>query len=238
MFALVDDEDFNDLNQWKWSAQGVKNGNNFYAKRADRKKIIVNDEHFFSTKMISMHRYLMGVSDPNIIIDHIDGNGLNNQKNNLRACTTPDNLKNRRSKGTKTSKFKGVTQKGVSNQWVSHISVDKKRLYLGTYASEMDAAVAYNIAAKEHHGGFANLNNVSLVNNPIRIKTFKTPNRSSAYRGVCFVKKSNKWQATIKVAGKNKHLGTFDIENDAAIAYNNASRDFFGDKMGFNIIIN
>ena len=81
--ALVDDEDYKYLNQWKWYA--AKQGNDFYAFR--------NDYTVSPPKTVRMHREVL-VEDPRDI-DHIDGNGLNNQKVNLRYCTHSQNHQNR-----------------------------------------------------------------------------------------------------------------------------------------------
>lgn len=235
-FALVDDEDFEWLNQWKWCVQGQNSGSNFYAKRAVRKKIVHESENYFSMKMISMHRFIFGIKDINIVIDHIDGNGLNNQKSNLRPCTQTQNLYNRRSKGTKTSVYKGVSQRGISNQWRAYIHVKDKVLHLGTFGSEIDAAASYNIAALKYHGEFANLNKIKYDGIPVKIKTFKIPNTSSKYRGVCYVKKNNLWQASITKNNKLICLGLFDNETDAAHAYNDSVKKYFGENMPINKI--
>ena len=132
--ALVDDEDFEYLNQFKWYAVNYKN--NFYSCRTLRQS------------KIKMHREIMKTQlENNIgkIIDHIDGNGLNNQKYNLRTCTNAENCRNRHSVNN-SSGYLGVSKR--SKKWKAQISVNKKVICLGTFEDKKDAAKAYNEAAK------------------------------------------------------------------------------------------
>lgn len=106
--------------------------------------------------LVSMHRQILD-PDRNIQIDHIDGNGLNNQKYNLRLATNKQNSYNRPSyKGS--SKYKGVCWHKPSQKWLVQIQADGKLHYLGTYYSEEVAGRVYDEAAKEYHGEFARLN--------------------------------------------------------------------------------
>lgn len=152
--ALVDDEDFEYLNQWKWH---VCNG---YCVRFDCEKGWKNKVK------IHMHRLILGLDDPKMLVDHIDSIKLNNQKHNLRKATTSQNNANRRAKKNGASKYLGVYQviskkKGKEYlYWAAHIRSNKVGYYLGLFKSENDAAFAYNEKAKEIHGEFAKLNNV------------------------------------------------------------------------------
>lgn len=141
--ALVDDEDFEYLNQWKWSAN--KNKNTFYAQRH---KVIEG-----KNKYIKMHRLIMNTPD-NIEVDHIDHNGLNCQRHNMRNCTRSQNSMNKSPYGK--SKYLGVYF--IGKTIIAGITINKKLIYLGSYKSEEDAALAYDIAAKKYHGEFANFN--------------------------------------------------------------------------------
>jgi hypothetical protein len=239
-FALVDDEDFDYLNQFKWTAQKSTKGDLWYATRSVRKKIIHNGEIYWNTKIVSMHREILGLTfnDTEIMGDHVNNDTLDNQRHNLRKATVTQNMKNRRSKGTKTSKYKGVNQRGVANQWRATIHNGEKIIHLGTFASETDAALAYNLAAIEFHGEFANLNNVEHTKDyiPQRIKTHKIPNTTSKYRGVCFVKSTNNWQTSIKANGRIIHIGIYKTELDAAQAYNNAAKEYHGNIASLNAV--
>jgi hypothetical protein len=143
--ALVDDEDFEYLNQWKWSAKC--SGYSFYAQRMFRINGI--------RKMIMMHRFILGV-EKNRDIDHIDHDGLNNQKRNLRLVTHSQNMANSRKGEGFTSKYKGVSFDKMNGKWV--VDIAGKRV--GRFADEEEAARAYNEAAKKLYGDFAFLNDV------------------------------------------------------------------------------
>lgn len=144
--ALVDDEDFERLNTYKWHAH--KMGNTYYAARTGPRP----DRHF-----IYMHHQIIGRPGTGCEIDHQDGNGINNQRYNLRLVTHEQNTMNRRStKGV--SRFKGVSWHKDRNKWLSQIQTSRKRKYLGYFNSEEDAARAYDAAALEYFGEFAALN--------------------------------------------------------------------------------
>jgi len=152
-FALVDDGDFELLNQWKWST--VKHVNPkifFYAHRSERRKS--------KRKRILMHRQILNLKNPKIHTDHIDGNGLNNQKINLRACTKHQNSFNRRINHNNTSGYKGVGWSKDRKRWIAQIQFNKKNRRLGRFKNKVDAAKAYNKAAKKYFGEFAWLNPV------------------------------------------------------------------------------
>lgn len=148
LVALVDDEDYPMISQFKWHVQQTRV---LYAVR-----------RFGETKQY-MHRMILGLTDRKDQVDHIDFDGLNNQKSNLRLSTPSQNqahkIKQSR-KGGSDSRFKGVTKykKTFRNPWQARIIVDKKVIYLGRFTSELEAAKAYNTAAKIHFGSFAIVN--------------------------------------------------------------------------------
>jgi len=156
--ALVDDEDYEWLNQWKWNAYRPK-GVTWYAKRC------VRDSESRRNINVLMHRVIMGLCHGNpLTVDHIDGNGLNNQQSNLRVCTLAQNVRNRHVVIGK-SKYRGVclcSGRLGKRPWRASINTGGKNLWLGKYATEEEAAVAYNGAALEYFGRFANLNMVEL----------------------------------------------------------------------------
>lgn len=149
--ALVDDEDYEYLNQWKWHAYKCRN--TYYAGRNSSRK---NPPK----RIIQMHRIILGLTDGNILIDHQDHNGLNNQRNNLRKATKAQNQQNSLSFRKSTSIYKGVVKHKNHGKWQAQIAKEGKHFYLGVFNTQKDAAIAYNTAAKELHGEFAALNEV------------------------------------------------------------------------------
>ena len=162
--AQIDEEDiglFEGHRNWRAYSNGH---HNWYVRRFTR----INKK----VKIIHLHREIMGVTDIKIVIDHIDGNGLNNQKSNLRACTHAQNMQNSRSKSDKkSSKYKGVSlnkykakcrEGGVKirKRWGARITHNNKRIYIGGFSTEIEAALAYNKKAIEYHGEFACLNEI------------------------------------------------------------------------------
>jgi len=144
--ALVDDEDFEYLNQWKWKAQKTKSGN-WYANRV---------QYTPDKRIILMHRLILNLSDSKVWCDHKDHNGLNNQKNNLRNCNRSQNTANKRPIKNKTSNFLGVCL--YKNKWRAGLKYQGKAIHLGDFEKEQDAALAYNNGALKYHGEFTNLN--------------------------------------------------------------------------------
>lgn len=140
--AEVDDENYYLLNKYKWQAQ--KGRYTYYAKRVGAGK-----------ERILMHREILNLTKKEFC-DHKDGNGLNNKIDNLRRCTNSENQKNKRGWGK--SKYKGVCWIKKNKKWMSYISINKKRVYLGLFCTEKEAAVEYNKSASLNHGEFAKLN--------------------------------------------------------------------------------
>lgn len=137
LFAKVDDEDFDFLNQWKWHAMKGR-----YAVRRDSDKVY-----------IYMHRVIMGVTDQREI-DHRNGDGFDNQKSNLRIATHRQNIANRKLNKESSTKLKGVYKKRDCERWAAECA----HKYLGIFKSPQEAAVAYNEAAIRVYGDFARLN--------------------------------------------------------------------------------
>lgn len=114
---------------------------------------------------ILLHRFLLNPKEAEVI-DHINGSGVDNRKINLRICTTTENMRNTRkqilAKGEQvcTSRYKGVSFRSDRNRWTAYIGTGKERWMLGCYATEREAASAYNLAAVERYGLFANLNQI------------------------------------------------------------------------------
>jgi len=148
--ALVDDDVYEYLNQFKWYANNF-NGK-FYAVRS-----------FMIAKgnqsIVLMHREIMNPKK-GFVIDHVDGNTLNNLKDNLRICTHGENLRNQKLSISNKTGYKGVYFSKERNKWCALIQVYKVKYHLGSFINLKDAARAYNEAAIKYHGEFAKLNKI------------------------------------------------------------------------------
>lgn len=143
--AIVDDELFDWLNQWKWNVRDCGVGR--YAQRT-RPSDHTN---------LQMHRVILGAK-PGEIVDHINGNGLDNRRCNLRLCSQAENTRNRKKSQLSRSKFKGVLWSESHQKWRARIAAGNRRVHLGWFLTEIEAARAYNYAALRLHGQFAKLN--------------------------------------------------------------------------------
>lgn len=134
--VLVDDEDYVYLNQFKW------NCNQGYAKRT-----------------ISMHDVIMN-NQSDLIVDHINGNPLDNRKQNLRLVTVSQNQMNNKKRNNTSSIYKGVSWNKDHKKWKAYIMANKKYNHLGYFIREIDAAKAYNKAALTYFGEYARINKI------------------------------------------------------------------------------
>lgn len=144
--ALVDDDDYAYINSFKWCI--MKAGKTIYAKRSIR----INGKK----KGFLMHWAIMSKKG----IDHIDHNGLNNQKSNLRICTQSENNMNRSKQENTSSPYKGVSFHKSHKKWRANIKINGKQIHIGYFNTEKDAAKAYDLKAIELFCEFANLNNL------------------------------------------------------------------------------
>jgi hypothetical protein len=149
-FAIVDPEDYEKLSKYKWHINTGRG--TFYAARCqwDRKEK--------KTKSVKMHREIMKIAD-GLYVDHINGNGLDNRKVNLRAVTMLENSWNMQKIRRKCwSRYKGVTWNKREKRWVAQVMARGKINFLGGFDVEREAAKAYDEAAKKCHGEYARLN--------------------------------------------------------------------------------
>ncbi|GAB4486607.1 MAG: hypothetical protein OHK0019_00560 [Saprospiraceae bacterium] len=144
LFAIVDDEDYEELMKYKWSAD--KGNSTYYAQRT----IIAQ------RKNVRMHRQIIGVTNPKLDVDHKNGNGLDNRRENLRVCTRSFNNANSKTPKDNKSGHKGVCWDKERKRWAVRIG----RKHIGRYKDLRDAALAYNKAAIEIYGEFARINHL------------------------------------------------------------------------------
>lgn len=150
-FALVDDEDFERLNQYNWYASYNQPEGNLYVKRNLKKE---NGEK----TSVLMHREILSPSASEQI-DHINHNSLDNQKKNLRICSGEENLRNAVKKAPATSQNKGVYWHKRDKKWCARVKIPNgKQSWIGSYISEIEAAKAYDKSARELFGEFAHCN--------------------------------------------------------------------------------
>ena len=148
--ALVDDADYERINKNKWCIS--VSGNKIYAAR--------NDYRNGKNNVIRMHREILGDIPDGLVVDHIDGDGLNNQRYNLRVCAMAQNLRNRKKPSNNNEKYTGVHRHSGKTKirFRACIVHDGKFHHLGMYDTPEEAARAYDVAATELFGEFARTN--------------------------------------------------------------------------------
>lgn len=144
-FAIVDDEDYDAVSKFKWRYWSNKCTQTGYAVRTANRK------------NLSLQNFILE-HPSGMCVDHINGNGLDCRRENLRICTYRENLKNKKRNRDSHSPYKGVRQE--CQKWSASIMSDGKIYRLGLFDTPEDAARAYNEAAKQYHGEFARLNEI------------------------------------------------------------------------------
>lgn len=143
-YAIIDEDDFERVGQHKWFTFAKGYGATHNPK-----------DH---NKMIWMHRFILD-APIGMEVDHINGNRLDNRKENLRLCTKSENQMNRSRNKNNRSGFKGIylDTRSRSRQWNAKIVINRKPIYLGAFNTPQEAGKAYELAAKKYHGRFAHL---------------------------------------------------------------------------------
>ena len=196
--AIVDDEDFDKANAIRWYLHIGR-----YAR---------------NTKVGFMHQFVMGAKG----IDHIDFNGLNNQKSNLRLATPLQQLIHNLPRQGCTSQYKGVWRK--RNKWQAYIQDIDKRIVLGCYVSEKIAALCYDHHARKIYGEFAVLNFPEENSDGIDFDSLKRETFTSKYKYVNYDKSRNKWTARPTKNNVRLFQVRFDTEEEAYLAVCDALR--------------
>lgn len=153
LVAVIDDADYELVSEYSWYASQPKKRINKWYARAH-----VKGSH--PPKRIYLHRLIMGF--PRNQVDHKNGDSLNCQKENLRVATNQQNSFNSRRKGH-LHRFRGITKRAkgygcTRDTWIAQIKVNYKTIHLGVFHSEVEAAKAYDVAALNHFGEFAQTN--------------------------------------------------------------------------------
>lgn len=138
--VIIDDEDYERVNKYSWNIH----------KNYVRTTIYIPEK-----KEIRLHRLLLGIENSDVDIDHINGNTLDNRKQNLRPCSHSENMQNCKKYINNTSDYKGVNF--INNKWLARIQVNNKRIFLGYFNTPEKAYEAYCEASKKYHGEFGRL---------------------------------------------------------------------------------
>lgn len=144
--VLIDDEDYGRvMAMGKWHIRGKTTKFGPYFAHSDyRPKMFT----------IPLHRFIVNCPC-NLLVDHINGNALDNRKCNLRICNYSENAQNRKKASGRLSQYKGVTRN--RNRWQAQICANGRRMYLGCFSTEIEAHEAYCKAAQIYHGEFMRL---------------------------------------------------------------------------------
>jgi hypothetical protein len=194
-------------------------------------------------RTILMHALIAGFKGP----DHVNRNGLDNRRINLRPATASQNTANRGRQSNNTSGYKGVVWGKRISKWIARIQVDGKQTYLGFFDDPVEAAHAYNQAASAAFGEYAELNPLPAAwtgpvsrppTTPGRNNASRPPrsDNTSGYKGVTWNRKARGWQAVIRIDGTSHYLGLFEHPLDAAHRYNEAAVAAWGEYAWLNPI--
>ena len=163
-FALINDEDYEFINKYKWYAQ--KGKNTFYTMRTitirsqDVQKGIKRKRKTILMHRVILERKLKRQLRSDEYADHINHRGLDNRRNNLRLCSQSENIANSIKHKKASSIYKGVSWSQGYRKWQAQIKINRESKHGGYFDSELDAAKAYNEMALKYFGEFAKLNGV------------------------------------------------------------------------------
>lgn len=146
-YTIIDFDDYGLISNYKWYAH--KKGNSFY----------VNSK--IKSKTIFLHRVILDPPE-NMHVDHINGDGLDNRRCNIRIVVHHQNMMNRNKRKDNISKYKGVYKRKDCNRYAARIVFNGKTIHLGNFLTDYDAARAYNEAAKKYFGEYSRLNLIEV----------------------------------------------------------------------------
>jgi hypothetical protein len=211
-YAIVDDEDYTLLSKYKWHL------NKGYPERSE-----------YITGRVIHKRISREIMTPtgNLVVDHINGDKLDNRRENLRVCTQAENAKNKRGNKRNTSGYKGVSFDKRKGTWAAYIS----NKHIGYFENEEIAARAYDYHALKIHKQFATLNFPNEVPQAPMKKIL-----TSNFKGVSWSKRDKVWRSLIQKDGVRISLGSFKDELQAAKAYNEKATELFGTTAVLNLV--
>ena len=229
--ALVDDEDYELVSQYKWLV--IPKSYTNYASRT----IKLQDKPTSQ----AMHRLIMGLEHGDKRqIDHINHNGLDNRRNNLRIVTCQENQFNTKKREGGLSKYKGVALDRYNEKWHANITLNEITISIGRFDNEIDAAKMYDRVALREFGEFActnfpreNYSESELLSIKDILK-HRLERKTSRFRGVYWSPERKKWKTAIDVNRTRISLGSFDDEPEAAKAYNKAAIKYHKEKAKLN----
>lgn len=227
MVTLIDEQDYERVSQYNWSA--TKHHDRWYVHRT---------AHGQAKKKIFLHRFILDAPE-GLVVDHINGDSLDNRRSNLRLCSSSENGMNRGKTKLNTSGFKGIYLNKQTGRWVARIGINGRHIHLGTFDSREVAATVYDEAAQFCHREFAKTNlspdptlPIISADNPLLenldAKRLYISN-TTGYRGVCQKPgTTDRWVARIRVNGRGVHVGIYDTPEQAARAWDAAARAYRG----------
>lgn len=218
--AFIDEID-SDLANLKWGVTADKTKKKYAVRLSSRST---------GQKTIRMHRLILErmigrALEKYEVTDHIDSNPMNNTRSNLRIATYRQNGQNAKVRRDSETKMKGV-QIHQCGRYYASIKANGERKHLGYYDSLEDAGIAYNHAAKEFFGEYAQFNDIPNWRNRLPVRRALYASYTNPYRGVSYEKGRNKWAAYIYINKKRLHLGRYDTPELAYAAYLEAKEKY------------
>lgn len=197
------------------------------------KRWCVNDGYAYNSTHGRLHRFLLSTTG-DVMVDHINGDKLDNRRANLRVCSNSQNQANRRAI-CGVSPFKGVTwqrRPDGTGTWKAQLTVSGKVLYLGAFKTDLMAATAYNESALTHFGEFAHLNDLTIpasAQESVYV-TRRQVKRDNPYglKGVTFDKSRSQWAAQFTYKGVAYLRKRYPTAEAAARAYDEVARKVHG----------
>jgi hypothetical protein len=225
--AIVDDEDYEAVNQYKWHA--ARTGRSIYAYR----HLVVDGKRIKE----SMHRMIMNAPD-GLFVDHVNGNGLDCRRGNMRLATISQNNQNRRLDCRNKSGVSGIHFNKLSRRWRAFLSVNGVNMFLGSFLNFDDAVAARRAAMEKHHGEFASkidTDEQQMEVSRLNVRTARpgidrriAKNNVSGCNGVSWNSKKGMWQASLYANGVRHHLGWHKELKPAIAARKAAEQQYYG----------